>query len=179
VGIDGWSPTKTPTDTNVEQAGVTAFCKTKKSIATYQAFYEMYPLSPVSEPQAVVHAGDAVSVVIQRTGQTYNFTFTDNTDATNFLATANCPKKTKCQDAMAEVITEANDGGPDAGVGLADMGTVEYNNAEVGLGGIGGVNLGALALTKVTLSPTGLKGIVYPGVIPGGESPSNFNTYWK
>jgi Peptidase A4 family len=180
AGIDGWNPTSRTTNGTVQQAGVIAFCRTRKSVATYRAFYEMFPASPVLTKQ-VVQAGNELTVYVSVTRKTYTFGFNNMTSGTNFTATATCAEGTTCHNATAEVITEAPGGGPDAGHGLADTGTVSYTNAAVSLQGEDyGFALGQLAtVTKITMSPTGYPGIVRPSKLSGEAGPSNFMTYWK
>ena len=59
--FDGWNPTKKVVNDTVKKAGVVAFCKTKRSVATYAAFYEMYPACTPLDKHVVVHAGETGS----------------------------------------------------------------------------------------------------------------------
>src|ERR1022692_1548090 len=167
AGIDGWSPTSNITSGAVQQAGVIAFCRTRKSAAIYRAFYEMYPADPRLE--AAVRAGDRVSVDVSVAGKIYSFSVENLTTRKTLLsAVATCARRTKCGNAMAEVITEAPGGGPDSGRGLADTGTVRYTYAAAGLSRqppyVDATPLGAFAaLTKLTMSPAGHPRIVRPG----------------
>ncbi len=184
AGIDGWNPSRKVTNGTVQQDGVIAFCRTKKSTATYRAFYEMYPAGP--KIKAAVHAGVRIEAFISVTGKMYNFSVQNLTTRQTLLsATARCDRRTKCLDATAEVITEAPGGGPDAGHGLADTGTVKYTYAAARLSGqppyADAIPLGAYtALTKLTMNPKGHPRIVRPGRFRRGPNGlTDFDTYWK
>jgi hypothetical protein len=184
AGIDGWNVGKKVTNGTVEQDGVIAFCRTRKSAATYRIFYEMYPAGP--KIGAAVHAGDPINVIVSVTGGTYNFVIYNLKTGQKLLSnSATCAKRTKCHNATAEVITEAPGGGPDAGNGLADTGTVEYTYAAAGLSGQppyeDAIPFGSFAaLTKLTMSPKGYPQIVRTGTFRRGpDGLTDFDTYWK
>lgn len=184
AGIDGWNTAREVTNGTVQQDGVIAFCRTRKSTAVYRAFYEMYPAGP--KIRAAVHVGDRIDAFVSVTGKTYNFSVENLTTRRGLLsARAMCAKHTVCHDTTAEVITEAPGGGPDAGHGLADTGTVKFTYAAAGLSGqppfADAIPLGAYAaLTKLTMSPRRHPRIVRTGRFqksPNGLT--NFDTYWN
>jgi Peptidase A4 family len=191
MGIDGWNQGATAT---VEQAGVIAFCKTRKSTAQYNAFYEMfqqrYPgqTGPRYEPRTSVHAGDKIATYVSVSHGRYTFVLSDTTDHKGFMVTVKCQRKTtatphpaKCLNAMAEVITEAVGGGPDAGHSVADMGRVRYTNTAVGVSSQinYGFDFGELKMVKINMSPKGHARLVTPGKFSGKTGPSNFSTFWR
>jgi Peptidase A4 family len=182
VGLDGWNPGKKVTNGTVQQVGVISFCPTKKSAATYRAFYEMFPAGPVLMKRPVVHAGERLDLFVGVAGKTYTFEVSHN--ATSFPpTTAMCAKHTTCRNTTAEVITEAPGGGPDAKHGLAGTGTVTYTYAAAAYSDqqYDATPLGNLTgLTKITMNPKGYPGIVKPGKIRmGPDGPADFKTYWR
>jgi hypothetical protein len=184
AGIDGWSPAGRVTNGTVQQDGIIAFCRTRKAVAFYRAFYEMFPAGPVVK--GAVRAGDRINALVSVSGKTYAFAVDDlTTRKTLVSATARCARHTRCRNATAEVITEAPGGGPDAGHGLADTGTVKYTYAAAGLSGQppfeDAIPLGHYAaLTRLTLSPRKYPRIVRTGKFRHGpDGLTNFDTYWK
>jgi hypothetical protein len=179
AGIDGWSWTKKPTNNTVEQAGIIAFCATKKSKATYRLFYEMFPAGPIMKNY--VQAGKVIVVYVGASRSTYTFGATSVSGTTYFKATARCATGTKCRNSTAEVITEKPGGSSVNGQGMADTGTVSYANAAVSLSGVPyGMALAGLArLTRLTLSLKRHPRIVKPGQLTEPTGYSSFKTYWR
>ena len=180
VGIDGWTWSRKSPNRTVEQAGIFASCKTRNSKATYRGFYEMFPAGPIFVKHSV-RPGNVIDVYVSVKGSTYTFGAGSVSGTTYFTTKARCAKNTKCRNATAEVITEAPGGGPNAGHGLADTGTVSYVNAAVSLSGQPfGLPLADLAkLTKITLSPKGYPGLVRPSGLSERTGYSSFKTYWR
>ena len=181
--FDGWNPTKKVVNGTVQQAGVVAFCKTKRSVATYAAFYEMYPACLVLDKHVVVHAGDRFGVIVGVSRGVYSFALYDFTDNTDDYPTARCAKGTTCRNSTAEVITEAPGGGPDAGNGVADTGTVMYTYAAAAPSTqkFNATPLGKLpGLTKITMSPKGYPDLITVSKIRQGPNGlTDFKTFWK
>lgn len=178
VGLDGYFPGGSPA---VEQDGVIAFCPTRASTATYRMFWEMAPAGPLFTRQ-VVKAGDEITVdtSVVTPNRTYQFLMQDLTRNSSVTTRATCARGITCNDATAEIITEAPGFGPDNGNGLADTGTVHYVNAAASYSGLHyGIPFGDLpVLIKDTMSPKMLPGIIRPGGFSGAAGPTDFSTFW-
>lgn len=70
VGIDGYG------SNSVEQTGVATDCSTGSPV--YQAWYEMYPKSPVYYSNTV-RAGDHITASVTRSNRSYTLTLSDTT----------------------------------------------------------------------------------------------------
>ncbi|KAA2253606.1 hypothetical protein F0L68_32910 [Solihabitans fulvus] len=112
VGIDGYG------SSSVEQTGVATDCSSGSPV--YQAWYEMYPQSPVyySNP---VSAGDSFTASVTRSGTKYTLKLTDNTKGW----TRTVSKSYNGANASAEFILES----PTAG--YPDFGRVTFTNAKI------------------------------------------------
>jgi len=100
AGLDGFN------GSTVEQEGVEVGCATPESSPEYIAWYEMYPLDPVT--YTGINPGDAIQVqTAEYKDGDYLLSLTDLTTGFGFSATEACPAKSKCDSASAEVITEA------------------------------------------------------------------------
>jgi hypothetical protein len=120
VGLDGWS------STTVEQDGVTAQCVGTTPV--YSAWFERYPLAPVTSTVAV-QPGDAVRATVAEAGGVYTLTLDDLTLGTQQTETARCPSGAKCSDSSAEVISEAPFG--TAVLPLADFAMISFSKLGV------------------------------------------------
>ena len=123
VGLDGL------TNSTVEQTGVNGYCTSTSSPAAYYAWYEMYPLPPVTFTG--VSPGDAIKADVYFNGSTYQLHLADITTRTFITTTQACPSGQTCQHTNAEVITEDPDGGVPEGCDLADYGQANYLNSQV------------------------------------------------
>ncbi|MEV6606483.1 G1 family glutamic endopeptidase [Kutzneria sp. NPDC051319] len=112
VGIDGYG------SQSVEQTGVATDCSSGSP--NYQAWYEMYPDSPVYYDNPV-QAGDNFSASVQRSGTSYTLTITDNTAGW----TQHVTKSYNGQNASAEFILESPTGA------YPNFGTVTFTDAKV------------------------------------------------
>ncbi|MFC0436661.1 G1 family glutamic endopeptidase [Kutzneria buriramensis] len=127
VGIDGYG------SQSVEQTGVATDCSSGSP--NYQAWYEMYPDSPVyyNDP---VSAGDNFTGTVQRSGTNYTLTITDNTQGW----TEHVTKSYNGANSSAEFILESPTGA------YPNFGTVHFSGATVDgstYNGEGGVALDA------------------------------------
>lgn len=131
VGIDGDG------SNTVEQTGVATDCSSGQP--KYQAWYEMYPKSPVyySNP---VSAGDKIVGTVTRSGRNYTLTLTDSTKGWTQTTT----KSITAQNVSAEVIIES----PTAA--YPKFGTVNFSNSAVD-----GTPLGNLNPTLLDASNSG------------------------
>ena len=112
VGIDGYG------SSTVEQTGVATDCS--YGYPVYQAWYEMYPASPVYYSNAV-YAGDRFTGTVTRSGSTYTLTISDTTRGWTKTTT----KSMSASNASAEVIIES----PTAS--YPRFGTVSFSNSKI------------------------------------------------
>ena len=127
VGLDGL------TSSTVEQTGVDGQCQGSTG-PWYYAWYEMYPLYPVTFTIRGLRPGDTVNVSVYygASAHKYQLTFKDVTRGVGFTTNQPCPAHASCQNKSAEVITEEPTAAPGAnGNYLADFGQVSYRNATV------------------------------------------------
>jgi len=127
VGIDGYG------SQSVEQTGVATDCSSGSP--NYQAWYEMYPDSPVYYDNPV-QAGDNFTASVRRSGTDYTLTITDNTAGW----TQHVTKSYNGANSSAEFILESPTGA------YPDFGTVRFTGATVNgstYTGQGGVALDA------------------------------------
>jgi hypothetical protein len=112
VGIDGFGTS------TVEQTGVATDCSSGSP--EYAGWYEMYPAAPVyySNP---VSAGDSITATVNRSGNTYTLTLTDNTQG--WTRTTN--QSLSASNATVEVIMES----PTAA--YPNFGTVNFSGSTV------------------------------------------------
>jgi hypothetical protein len=115
VGIDGYS------SSTVEQTGVATDCSSGSPV--YQAWYEMYPASPVyySLSSYPVRAGDHVTGTVTRSGTTYTLKLTNSTRGWTKATTASL----SASNASAEVIIESPTGSYPA------FGTVNFSSSSI------------------------------------------------
>jgi hypothetical protein len=94
VGIDGYGTS------TVEQTGVATDCSSGSP--QYAGWYEMYPAAPVyyNDP---VYAGDSITATVNRSGNSYTLTLTDNSRGWSETTTQNLA----AQHATVEVIIES------------------------------------------------------------------------
>jgi hypothetical protein len=174
AGLDGFN-SKT-----VEQEGVEVGCATPESSPEYIAWYEMYPLLPVT--YTGINPGDAIRVeTAQYKNGHYLLSLTDLTNGFGFSATESCPAKSKCDSASAEVITEAPY--EDGYLPLADYAQTDYAGTwvEANRTGKDKATLAKSkwwaenAITMVSDTTPSYKESV-PGPLEGG---ADFYTTWK
>ena len=125
AGLDGYS------SSTVEQAGVAGFCTSTTGAPSYYAWYEMYPLNPVTFTG--INPGDAITVSVGylSSGADYSIVLRDLTTGGNFTAAEPCPSGSTCPRSSAEVITEDPGGAVAGGYNLADFGQENYTGATV------------------------------------------------
>jgi hypothetical protein len=115
VGIDGYG------SSTVEQTGVATDCSSGRPV--YQAWYEMYPASPVyySLSSYPVGAGDRITATVTRSGSTYTLKLVDSTRGWTKTTTASM----SASNASAEVIIES----PTAS--YPRFGTVNFSSSSI------------------------------------------------
>ena len=116
VGIDGYG------SSTVEQTGVATDCSSGHAV--YQAWYEMYPKSPVyySLSSYPVSAGDKFTGTVTRSSSTYTLKLTDSSKGWTKTTTASL---SSARNASAEVIIES----PTAA--YPKFGTVSFSNSSI------------------------------------------------
>jgi hypothetical protein len=116
VGIDGDG------SSTVEQTGVATDCSSGRPV--YQAWYEMYPKSPVyySLSSYPVSAGDKFVAKVTRSSSTYTLTLTDSTKGWTKTTVASL---SSARNASAEVIIESPTGA------YPRFGTVSFSNSQI------------------------------------------------
>lgn len=96
VGIDGL------TSGTVEQAGTLGQCF--QGTAFYYTWWEMFPTNNITIVGSTVHALDAITASVNRSGTSYTLKVTDATRSGNsFTTTQSC---TTCANSSAEIIAE-------------------------------------------------------------------------
>ncbi|RKT09357.1 peptidase A4-like protein [Streptomyces sp. 1114.5] len=116
VGIDGYG------SSSVEQTGVATDCSSGSPVD--QAWYEMYPASPVylSQSSYPVSAGDHITASVTYVGSNrYTLKLTDSSRGWTYTTT----KSTSAQRTSAEVIIESPTGA------YPDFGTLTFTSATV------------------------------------------------
>ncbi len=118
VGLDGL------TDATIEAVGVWASCD--KTGASYGGFYDMAPRQPVFF--GGISPGDSVAVSVYFTGHQYRLILQDLTTGSIVKKKfQRCPRRSRCLNKSAEVLTEGGGDGSD----LASFGLVSYTGARV------------------------------------------------
>lgn len=143
VGIDGYS------SGTVEQTGTDSDCNS--GVATYYAWYEMYPKSSVNFA-LTIHAKDTISAEVQYQGSgNFVLTLTDVTSG----QTSHIAKFLKHADrSSAEWIDEAPSGG--GILPLANFGTVDFSQCSATLNGLQGAIVDPQWQTaEITMSSSG------------------------
>lgn len=115
VGIDGYG------SSTVEQTGVATDCSSGSPV--YQAWYEMYPASPVyySLSSYPVRAGDRFTGTVTRSGTTYTLKLTNSTRGWTKTTTSSL----SASNSSAEVIIESPSGSYPA------FGTVSFSSSSI------------------------------------------------
>lgn len=133
VGLDGLN------DATTEAIGVWAFCD--KTGASYGGFYDMAPRQPVIFTG--ISPGDSVAVSVYFTGSRYRLILQDLTAGRTVKKTfQRCPRRSRCLNKSAEVLTQGGGGGSD----LANFGLVSYTGVRVT--SVGGKRGSLLSLRK-------------------------------
>jgi hypothetical protein len=164
VGIDG------DTSNTVEQTGTDSDCQ--RGVATYYAWYEMYPKSTVVAP-LTIHPGDVITGQVSYapgalTSSSFTMMLTDHTSGKSFSTTQTTKKANR---SSVEWIME----GPSSGL-LSNFGAVSFsaasatiNNQTAALG-----SLGAGSITMITGQGSVTR--AQPSSISGGTS---FKVNWQ
>ena len=119
VGLDGYGTS------TVEQTGVASSCSSSSGSATDQAWYEMYPASPVylSTSSYPVSAGNAISASVTYAGSSkYTLTLTNSSRGWTYTTTKSLSGASR---ASAEVIIESPTGD------YPNFGTLNFTSATV------------------------------------------------
>jgi hypothetical protein len=126
VGIDGYS------SSTVEQTGTEM--DVTNGVASYYAWYEIYPNAPVTIP-VTVHAGDSITASVNYIGNDeFTLKLTDTTDNMSYTTTQTLANPSL---SSAEWIVEA----PSSGRGvlpLANFGSVTFSNAQATINNVSG-----------------------------------------
>lgn len=172
AGLDGF------TDGTVEQTGVSAYCTSSTADPAYYAWYEMYPLGPVTF--GGISPGDVVSasVFYSAVNDNYQLTLTDQSTGGVIATTQACPAS--CDNASAEVITEDPGGAVPGGINLADFGRIDYSGlrvtSRIGVRGDYGPSNGFWFPQSVTMV-NGSDVLAYPGGTTDGGAA--FPVFWN
>jgi hypothetical protein len=176
VGLDGLNQTSV----SVEQDGFSVQCQ--RGVATYGAWWEMFPKPPVY-PNMTINAGDEVqaSVWYNPGKHKYRLSLADVSNGEGFSVWERCAIRA-CQNISAEVITESPAMSASANTKyfpLADIGTSTFWHVSITdmpgqRGGFSDSNWQSLQLV-MTDSKGRLKAVT-SGLGSGGTS---FRTYWK
>ncbi|MBO0806592.1 MAG: hypothetical protein J2P25_26370, partial [Nocardiopsaceae bacterium] len=164
VGIDGLK------SSSVEQDGTMVECYLGTE---YQyTWWEMYPSNSVQTVGSAVHAGDAITASVTRSGKTYALKVTDSTHPGNSFSTK---KSCSCADSSAEWVAEA----PSNGVTeypLTDFGTWHASNAAAA-DSAGSGRISSFSDEKITMADTaGITEASPSGLSSGGSA---FSVAWK
>ncbi|MBR7829453.1 hypothetical protein KDK95_24315 [Actinospica sp. MGRD01-02] len=156
VGLDGYS------SSSVEQTGTEADCS--GSSASYSAWYEMYPASPVTYGNSVSAGDTIVEKVIYEGSNSYELYLADTTKGWSHTTT----KTGSHSRSSAEVIAEA----PYSGgvLPLADFGTVTFNSSTVD-----GSSLSSVSPTSINMTTSSGTVKASTGSLSGGT----FSITWK
>ncbi len=164
VGLDGFN------NDTVEQTGVSGYCTSTSSPASYYAWYEMYPLDPVTF--SGVSPGDAITASVFYTGSAYSINLTNTTTRGYIQTTQACPSGSSCKHTNAEVISEDPGGAVPYGYDLANFGRSNYRNSQVTTkSGVHGnyASTGYWTAYSVTMK-NGSDLMAYPGSLKGGAA---------
>ncbi len=156
VGLDGYN------SNSVEQTGTEADCS--GGVASYSAWYEMYPKYPVTYRDAV-RPGDSISESVTYASGSFTLTIADSTRGWSHSVTK---KLRSAKRSSAEVIAEA----PYSGgvLPLADFGTVSFANSKVDGSTLSGFN--PVGIDMVSSSGT-------PEATVSSLSGGSFSITWK
>ncbi len=142
----------------------------------YYAWYEMYPLAPVT--YTGLHPGDAIRVSVYFNGSAYNLSLLDLTTGGSINTRQRCPSGSTCHNSSAEVITE-DLGRAEPVVNLADFGMDNITGASVTSGsGKHGTLTASKLWTSSEIVMRDRAGAVMdkPSHLYGGQA---FNVAWR
>lgn len=175
VGLDGL------TSGSVEQVGTSAVCTNGQ--ASYFAWWEMYPARPViPRPPGdtpAMRPGDQITASVYYDSATRRWLLTLDDPAARLVISTwqPCPAGIECDNADAEVITEAPNAG--ATVPLADFGSTAYSSIRVT--SRNGTR-GSMASTGLwTVHPVNLVGLTTGHLLasPGPTTGEAFTDTWR
>ena len=157
VGIDG------DASNTVEQIGTDSDCV--RGVATYYAWWEMYPKSLVKISAITVHPGDAFTATVSYGSRGFTMTLTDVTTGAHFTTTQS---SNKARRTSVEWIME----GPSSG-NLTDFGSIGFTSASATIGGqtVSPGSANANAITMVTSQGT-------PRAVPALSGTNAFGVTW-
>ena len=171
VGLDG----AFGNSNTVEQDGTDSFCS--GATPEYDAWYEMYPLLPVSFTG--LNPGDAIQAAVRYLGSnSFVLTLTDVTQHSGFDVHASCPSGSSCLKSSAEVITE-DPGGSAPSVDLSDYGMINFDSARTQYGTHnGGLTTSTWWTGNIQFLMEDPSSVVMaqPSALFGGQA---FTTTWK
>jgi hypothetical protein len=127
VGLDG------DTSNTVEQIGTEGF---NQNGVGYDAWYELYPASPVSIPMTISPGDVLTGAVVTSDGATFTLSLVDHTSGASFQKVQTVSPATL---SSAEVIAEAPTDDLGNVVPLADFGLVSFTSCDVDGQPIGGL----------------------------------------
>ena len=140
VGIDG------DNSNTVEQTGTDSDCN--GGVASYYAWWEMYPKSTVVIPEITVHPGDKFTATVSYRSGGFTMTLDDTTTGKSYSITQTSKKAKR---SSVEWIME----GPSSG-NLTDFGSLSFASASATIGGqiVTPASVGADPITMVTKQGT-------------------------
>jgi hypothetical protein len=171
---------------SVEQGGIAANCSAS-GLASYYAWYELYPRPEVRAPIGLA-AGDSVTVSVSydAADKDFQITLTDNTRGTRYSVARKCPdvrvdkRLVTCPRNSAEVISEAPALSVDKHLvisALADYGAISF--AGVAISDDAGVSGSILSPSWNATKIVQLKTSSGPTVArPTPTQAQSFDTYW-
>ncbi len=165
VGIDGYS------SDSVEQDGTLAECY-EGSLYQY-TWWEMYPTNDIQVVGESLHAGDAITASVVRSGTSYTLKVTDSSRSADSFSTAqSC---SGCANSSAEWIAEAPSGS--SGVyPLADFHSWTESGATVTEGSTSGV-ISSFTDDEITMTDSSGATKASPGGLNG--SGNGFGVTWE
>lgn len=150
VGLDGDNKRLGQNKQTLEQVGISAGCASKRSKPVYWAWYQWVPFMGHSQRVGPARdmAGDHITVSVTSPGtmnEAIQLTLTDTNPAhksSDINVGGSCTAAIECEQATAEVISEAPNGGPALGYNLADYGKVHFTAVHISAASLGGPVIG-------------------------------------
>lgn len=139
VGLDGFN------SSTVEQTGVEA--QITRGVATYYAWYEMYPAAETEITTISVTAGDEITASVNYSGGNFTLSLTDNTTGKAYSVTESGASNSRTSaEWVAEAPTIQYRRGSEKLSTLADFGSVAFSDTSVSLENSGGtVSIGSIS----------------------------------
>jgi len=158
VGLDGYN------SSTVEQTGTEADCS--GGVASYSAWYEMYPAYPVNY-SSTVRPGDTITATVTYAGSSkFTLKLVDSTQGWSHTTTKSLSGAAR---SSAEIIAEApsDSSGP---LPLSDFGKVSFTSSKVN-----GASLGSTSWASINMVDSGGSTQATTSSLSGGTS---FSVTW-